>query len=304
MDTRSLIYFIAVAEERNIGRAAARLHLTQPALTRQIHSLEEEIGVPLFTRTTAGMEITPAGSALLNHARIIKAELAQAKLAAQQAEQLAHQELHIGVYGSAIFSIVPQVLKRFAEAHPRVDFILHNARKDQQVELLRQGRILIAFDRFPLQEPDLAYETVYRETLQVALHKDHPLATRSLIYKEDLEGETRVGANFDSAMAAGVSQAHGAHGLVRHRADDMLTTLALVSNGFGITFAPPSIHALQIPNVVFRPYASGPTVPFDVQCIYRQSESSPLLHAMLTTVRAFCAEQQTTTTDQSVPHCV
>ncbi|MEC5398410.1 LysR substrate-binding domain-containing protein [Uliginosibacterium sp. H1] len=291
MDTRSLMYFIAVAEERNIGRAAARLHITQPALTRQIHSLEEEIGVPLFTRTVSGMEITAAGSALLNHARIIKAELAQAKLAAQQAEQLAHQTLSIGVYGSAIFSIVPLVLKRFAESHPRVDFVLHNARKDQQVELLRQGTILAAFDRFPLQQPDLAYEMVYRETLQVALHKDHPLAARSTVTAADLEGEPRIGASFDTSMAAGLAQAHGSTSRVRHRADDMLTSLALVSQGFGIAFAPPSIHALQIPDVVFRPYADGPAIPFNVQCIYRQNESSPLLHALLATVRAFCAEQ-------------
>ncbi|MDQ7990125.1 MAG: LysR substrate-binding domain-containing protein [Candidatus Dactylopiibacterium sp.] len=291
MDTRSLLYFVAVAEERNIGRAAARLHITQPALTRQIHSLEGEVGVPLFTRTTSGMEITPAGSALLDHARNIKAELAQAKLSARQAGQLAHQPLHIGVYGSAIFSIVPQLLKRFAQAHPRVDFNLHNARKDQQVDLLRQGTILVAFDRFPLREDDLAYETVYRETLQVALHKDHPLAARSVIRREDLDGEPRIGANFDSGMAAGLAQASGSHAQVRHRADDMLTTLALVSNGFGITFAPPSIHALQIPDVVFRPYADGPVISFDVQCIYRRSENSPLLQAMLATVRAFCAEQ-------------
>ncbi|MEC5387477.1 LysR substrate-binding domain-containing protein [Uliginosibacterium sp. H3] len=291
MDIRSLTYFIAVAEEQSVGRAAVRLHITQPALTRQIQLLEEDIGQQLFRRTTSGVEITAAGSALLNHARNIKIELAQAKLAARQAETLAYQELNIGVYGSAIFSIVPQVLKRFAEIHPRVNFVLHNARKDQQVELLREGKILFAFDRFPLQEADLAYETVYRETLQVALHKDHPLAARSVIYKDDLEGEPQIGANFDSAMAAGLNQAYCSQAHARHRADDMLTTLALVSNGFGITFAPPSINALQIPNVVFRPYADGPMIPFDVQCIYRHSESSPLLHAMLATVRAFCAEQ-------------
>lgn len=292
VDTRSLMYFIAVAEEQNIGRAATHLHITQPALTRQIHSLEEDLGVPLFTRTAAGVEITAAGSALLNHARNIKVELAQARLAAQQAEQFARQDFPIGVYGSAIFSVVPQLLKRFAETHPRVNFHLHNARKDQQVELLRQGTILVAFDRFPLQQPDLAYETAYRETLQVALHKDHPLAERSVITRDDIADEPRVGANFDTTMATGLAQAFCTSSSVHHRADDMLTSLALVSNGFGITFAPPSIHALQIPNVVFRPYVDGPIVPFDVQCIYRQNEISPLLHAMLATVRAFCAEQE------------
>ncbi|KAF7599370.1 MAG: LysR family transcriptional regulator [Candidatus Dactylopiibacterium carminicum] len=283
------MYFIAVAEEENIGRAAARLHITQPALTRQIHSLEEEVGVALFTRSTTGMQITPAGGALLRRARVIKAELAQARLDAQQSEQECHQELSIGVYGSSIFSVIPQVLTHFAEAYPRVDFRLYNMRKDQQVDQLRQGSILLAFDRFPLQEPDMAYETVYRGHLQVALHKDHPLASREVISPEDLADQPRIGANFDRSLETGLGQAFGFHGRPRHRADDMLTTLALVGHGFGVTFAPPSIHALQIPNVVFRPYTGGPTIPFDVQCIYRKGETSALLHAMLDTVRLFCA---------------
>ena len=79
METRSLLYFIAVAEEKNIGRAAARLHITQPALTRQIQSLEDELDLPLFTRTVAGMDLTPSGVALLQHARNIRSELELAK---------------------------------------------------------------------------------------------------------------------------------------------------------------------------------------------------------------------------------
>ena len=287
MDTRSLLYFIAVAEEQNIGRAAARLHITQPALTRQIHSLEEEVGVPLFMRTTTGMEITAAGIALLQHARTIKAELANAKENAKQADLEQHAQLNIGVYGSAIFSVIPKLLKRFAEAQPRVDFLLHNIRKDQQVEFLRQGKIMIAFDRYPPQEPDFAYEIVCREHLYVALHKDHPLAAREVIDMSELTDEVRVGANFENALAASLSQVYGSQPKVRHRADDMLTALSLVSEGFGISFAPPSIQTLQIPNVVFRPYSGGPRIPFDVQCMYRKSDNAPLLHALLETVRAF-----------------
>lgn len=296
MDSRSLLYFIAVAEERNIGRAAARLHITQPALTRQIRALEEDVGVLLFQRTSTGVAITPAGSALLVHARNIKAELARARLAARQSDQAEPQVLHLGVHGSVVFSVVPQVLRRLADGLPNLRFMLHSARKDQQVEMLRDRRILAAFDRFPLQHPDLGYETVYRETLQVALHHEHPLASRSVIHRDDLADQPRIGANFDRELATNLGRATGTSQPATHGADDVLAALALVSQGLGIAFAPPSIQALQIPGVVFRPYADNPMVPFDVQCIYAQHETSPLLQALLSAVRDVCALQQATRT--------
>lgn len=288
MDTRSLLYFIAVAEKRSIGQAATCLHITQPALTRQIHSLEEEIGVALFTRSASGMEITAAGTALLQHARTIRAELAQAKTNARHAGNEGVQQLDIGVYGSAIFDVVPRVLSQFAQTHPNVEFRLHNAHKARQTELLRHGKTLIAFDRYLPNEPDLACELVCREYLvYVALHKDHPLATREVIEMNELIDEAQIGANSEVALASGLSQAYGFAPRISHRADDALSVLALVGCGFGISFVPPSLRAMQIPNVVYRPYTGGPKVPFDVQCMYRKDEQSPLLHAMLETIRAF-----------------
>ncbi len=292
METRSLLYFIAVAEEKNIGRAATRLHITQPALTRQIQSLEDEIGLPLFTRTATGVEITPPGIALLRHARTIRAELAQAKTNAQQADNEHSPWLDIGVYGSAIFNAVPQILTRFSGTHPKVELRLHNTRKDQLVEFLRQGKILIAFDRYLPQEPGLTCELVYREHLQyVALHKDHPLASREFIEMEDLRDEPRIGANSERALADNLSKAFGMQPRVEHRADDLITALTLVGCGLGIAFAPPSALAMQIPNVVYRPYAGAPKVPLDLQCVYRTDDRSPLLHALLEEVRAFRSAQ-------------
>ena len=288
MDTRSLLYFIAVAEHKGICQAAARLHITQPALTRQIHSLEDEIGVPLFTRCASGMEITPSGTALLAHARKIRAELAQAKINALSAVDEQSQQLNIGVYGSAMFDVVPRILSLFAATHPAVELRLHHTRKDQQIELLRRGKTLLAFDRHLPQAPDLACELVCREYLQyVALHKDHPLAKRDIIDLGELADEPRIGATSEDVLVAKLAQAYGSAPSFNHRADDLLSALALVGCGLGISFAPPSLQALQIPNVVFRPYTGGPQVPFDVQCMYRKDEQSPLLQAMLEVVRGF-----------------
>lgn len=288
METRSLLNFITVAETLNIGRAAERLNITQPALTRQIHALEEEIGVALFTRSSTGVETTAAGRAMLRHARTIKAELAQAKADARDAERTERPRMHIGVYGSAIFSVVPRLLAAFAQRHPDVDFRLQNTRKDQQIELLRAGEILLVIDRFLPFEEDFGYEPVYRESLEVALHKDHPLAAREIIEWEEIKDDLGVGGNYDIPLVQGLNQITGSgNHKIRHRADDMLTAIALVSAGLGICLAPPSIRALNFPDVVFRQCHGHTKVPFDVQCMFRKGDQSELLQAFLATVRTF-----------------
>lgn len=284
MDTRSLIYFIAVAEEKNIGRAASRLHITQPALTRRIHALEDEMGVPLFTRTATGMEITPGGTALLKRARTIQVELAQSKHDVRNAKHQERVPFDIGVFGSAIFDVVPRVLGEFAKNNPDIELRLHNVRKDQQIALLRQGRIQIVFDRFLQQEPDFSYELVHREQTCVALHKDHPLARRKTVDYRDLAGQPCIGSSVDTEMESTLSRIYGTSFLMRHRADNVLTALVLVSCGLAITFAPPSIH---MPNVVYRRCSGIPQIPFDLLCMYRKDDGSTVIQKMLETIRAF-----------------
>ncbi|MFT3960308.1 LysR family transcriptional regulator [Propionivibrio sp.] len=291
MDTRSLVYFIAVAEEQHIGRAASRLHITQPALTRRVHALEDEVGMPLFTRTPTGMKITPAGIALLQHARAVQAELAQAKLAVKQMGRKERQSFNVGVYGSAIFNVVPRILGEFSRKNPHVELRLHHVRKDQQIELLRQGKVQIAFDRFLPQEPDFAYELVHREHLCVALHEDHPLAAREIINIGDLDGELCIDANFDSEIASKLAQFFGSSPQVNHHADDVLSCLALVSCGLGISFAPVSIRSLGIPNVVYRPCLEASEIPFNLLCMYRKGDCSALIQDMLETISEFRSAQ-------------
>lgn len=284
MDTRSLSYFIAVAEDRNIGRAAQRLHISPSALTRQMQSLEEEFGVPLFVRTVSGVQPTTAGESLLLHARNIRAELELAKRDALRHEKELHGQLHVGVYGSAIFNVIPRILSQFASANPGVELVLHNARKDQQIESLRQGRILIAFDRFLPEEPGLTLELVCREQTYIALHKDHPLTDRPVLCGDDLRNEAFMGAH-DKSRDAELVRYFGFAPKIAQRVDDLLMALAMVGCGSGITLAPGSIQTLQIPNVVYRPLSGVSVFPFELQCLYRSNEQSPLLHSLLATAR-------------------
>lgn len=286
METSLLKYFTTVAEERNLGRAAIRLHITQPALTRKIQSLEEFFGTPLFKRTNAGMVMTPAGEALLFRAKNVMAEIELAKKETLTAGRITPVRIDIGVFGSAIFNIIPQILDRFISENPSIELSLHNAHKERQIESLCNGKIMIAFDRFLPEETDLIRETILQESPWVVLYKKHPLAGDSVVDINDLRDEFFIGGMDSKSMEKiiGFSPRPG------QKVDDILTAIALVGCGFGFSFAPPSLQLLQIPNVVYRPLIKKLNFTFDLHCSYRKNENSPLLKAILDTVHSYCSE--------------
>lgn len=290
MDTRSLNYFIVVAEEKNMSRAATRLHLSPSALTRQIQSLEEEFGTGLFSRTASGVEMTPAGQALLAHARNFRNQLELARRDVLNAGQQVFGKVDIGVFGSAIFAIMPEIMKRFAQAHPGAEMILHNQPRAQQIESLRQGQILVGFDRHFCDEPDLSLELVCQESVIVVLHHDHPLASQRAIQLSDLRGQPLIGPPDSMSMLTGIQtlfEQCGFEPQIAHRADDVVTAATLVGCGFGITLVPASLESMPMPNVVYRPLLTGQELTWKMYCAYRKNEHSPVLQAFLECVRAY-----------------
>ena len=181
MDLRHLRYFIAVAEEQNIGRAAARLHISQPPLTRQIQQLEDELGVRLFTRTPRGMELTGAGELFLEEARNIRALVDQATERTQRAGQGKLGRLDVAIFGSGILDTIPKVLLAFRNAYPEVKLVLHSMSKGEQIEALRQRRIDAGFNRMLAPLPDLATQLVATESLFLAVHESSPLAREAVV---------------------------------------------------------------------------------------------------------------------------
>ncbi|MDY3199135.1 MAG: LysR family transcriptional regulator, partial [Pseudomonadaceae bacterium] len=181
MEFRHLRYFIAVAEEGHIGRAATRLHISQPPLTRQIQQLEEELDVQLFIRTPRGMELTPAGELLLEEARNIRSVVEQAAERTQRAGQGRLGRLDIGIFGSAILDTIPAILLKFRREFPEVKVVLHNMSKDAQIAALRQRRIDLGFNRFLDPLEDIVNETVLTEKLLIALNEQHPLAAEPAV---------------------------------------------------------------------------------------------------------------------------
>ncbi len=292
MEFRQLKYFIAVAEELNIGRAATRLHISQPPLTRQIQQLEEEFGTQLFLRTARGVELTEAGEMFLRDARNIRDLMTQAVERVREAGQGKRGKMDIGIFGSGILDVIPKVLHAFRASHPNVQIALHQMSKKEQIEALRQHRIIAGFNRMLAPLPDIASEPVMIESIMVALNEKHPLAAKPAILLKELAGQPLIlfpsGARpsfIDKvwALCAGA----GFEPDIAQEVGDAPTSVALVAAGFGLSLVPEAASSLSVPGVVYRRLANAPDAVVDLSCIYRSDESSPLLHAFLQTIREF-----------------
>lgn len=292
MDIRQLKYFITVAEEQNIGRAAVRLHVSQPPLTRQIKALEDELGVLLFTRTHWGVKLTQAGESLLEHARNIRAHVDLAREYAQRAGNGQIGRIDVGMYGSAMLNIVPQILNSFVASHPDVKVVLHTLRKGPQIEALHQGRILIAFERYIPESQGLQIELVSKEPLRVAFNKRNPLADQPFIHVDQLRDELIIGEVDPSAAIKNLFSQHNFEPLFVQKATDMISAVVMVAGGFGTAIVPDSLQTLQLPNVVYRPLITNADILIELHCAYRTDERSPLLKELLETVREYQAQNQ------------
>ncbi len=292
MEFRQLKYFIAVAEELNIGRAAARLHISQPPLTRQIQQLEEEFGAQLFLRTSRGVELTQAGEMLLRDARNIRDLMTQAVERVREAGQGKLGKMDIGIFGSGILDVIPKVLHAFRASHPDVQIALHTMSKKEQIEALRQHRIVAAFNRMLAPLPDISSETVLLEKIMVAVNNKHPIAGKSAISLRELDGLPLIlfpsGARpsfIDKVWALCVAE--GFEPKIAQEVGDAPTSIALVAAGFGLSLVPEAATSLSVPGVVYRPLQNAPDAVIDLSCIYRTDETSPILQAFLQTIREF-----------------
>ena len=285
---RSLDLFIVVAEEKNLIRASERLHLSQSALTRRIQAQEEDLGVRLFDRTGRGVELTPAGSAWLQHARHLRDSINQATDQVRRISQGQVGRLDIGVFGSTMFNVVPDILDGFCRANPAVEMVLHHVPRTEQLEALRQGRSMACFMPFYMGETDVQFDLVCREKLVVALNEAHPLAGREVLEFDDLDGQAMIGIPSSHDVAP---QFHELLKRIRprisQRSDNVVTALAMVRYNFGISVVPASLQALQVPRVVYRPLRAEEAMCWDLYCVYRKNERAPVLHALLDAVQAY-----------------
>lgn len=295
MDLRQMRYFLALAEERNFTRAAERLHMAQPPLTRQIRALEEDLGATLFVRTPKGVTLTEAGEALLIEVPNLLALAQRAKERTVLASQGHTGRLDIGIFGSGVLDAIPRILARFHAARPEVKIVLHTLSKSEQIEALREQRISVGFNRLIPPEEGLAVETVLRESMMVALPAGHVLAGRDVVTIPELSGQALI--LYPRLPIAGLAQqvmqafAREKSALqVEQEVEDVLTAVALVAGGFGVCVTTASTASLRLPGVVYRPLVSKHLREIELSCLYLQSDTSPVLAAFMAVVRDFARQ--------------
>lgn len=291
LHSRKLAYFIAVAEAGHIGRAAERLRISQPPLTRQIQALEAELGVELFHRTARGVTLTQAGEQLLADARNIRLLADQATERAQKAGRGQVGRFDVGLYGSATFDVVPRMLASFGRSHPDVKVVLHYAQAPQQVEALRQGRVQVVFERLVPDEPDIVTELVAREPVVLALPADHPLARERVVPVGKLRNEPMIVQRpLNSALATVAEHICRAHGFepraLQDSSDVVTATIAAVTNR-AVCLVPASMRTVRIPGIVYRPIRSAVEAHMELHCFYLKQDIPPLLGAFLASVRKY-----------------
>ncbi|WP_326632376.1 MULTISPECIES: LysR family transcriptional regulator [unclassified Streptomyces] len=297
VDLRQFECFIAVAEEGNVSRAAARLHMTQPPLTRRIARLERSVGVSLFMRTPSGVELTEAGAVLLDRAHRIMQLTEYAIDRARLADAGQAGSLVVGYFGSPMFDAVPRLLRGFLKTRPTVSLVLERAPKNVQADAIRDGRMHLGFSRQYRSEPGLVVRRVASEPLYLALPEGHPLLKTGEAELADLREQQLVlfptgpRPSFADAVTQLCAQAGFSAPVVRE-AGDVLTALGYVASAGFCSVVPRSATRVTLPGVGFVPLSDTP--PEGLSCLYRADNVPALVRAFLDHVSATSSEPETT----------
>jgi DNA-binding transcriptional LysR family regulator len=294
-DLRTLRYFIAVAEEGHVTRAAERLGMQQPPLSQQIKALERRLDVQLFRRKPRGVELTDAGRALLEEARAILAHLDRAFETTQRTARGEQGRIRVGVTPTSMYHpFVPQVIRAFREAFPLVFLTLEEGRSSELIEHLRDERIDVGFIRMPPADPGgLLVSSLLEEPMVAALPIGHPLAQgdpKSAIALKSLGNETFITyarrdglglheAAFSAYQAAGFTPRIGQEG------PRITSMLNLVAVGLGISFVPASLQRMHMDGVAYRPINSRPQLTAPLSIASRRSAPSAAVRHFLNLVK-------------------
>ncbi|MFB9949888.1 LysR family transcriptional regulator [Rhizobium puerariae] len=267
MELRHIRYFLAVAEEGNFTRAAARLGIGQPPLSQQIRILEIEIGATLFHRVPHGAELTAAGIAFLAEAKASLAAADNAVLAAQRAARGETGRLALGFTASSAFNpLVTGAIRRFRGQWPDVALALTEMNSNWLMEKLVRGEIDAAFIRPGLEDPkEVRLKRLPDEPMLVALPAHHPLAGQARVPLAALAGEPfilfprTVGLSLYDDIVRGCREA-GFELVVTQEAPQIPSVINLVAADLGVSIVPASIAKLAIEGVAYRPIEGPPLI--------------------------------------------
>jgi LysR family hca operon transcriptional activator len=284
MELRHLRYFIAVVEEGSLTLAAdKRLHTAQPSLSRQIRDLEYQVGVELLSRSVRGVELTAAGKAFLDHARLALMQVDAAVEAARRAAQPARKTFAIGFQTGHEMNWLPRAMHVLRDELKNIQVTVTSDYSPDLAEALARGRLDLAFLRV---EPgyDLGYHVVDREPLLVLMPRDHRLTAREAVRPQDFVGEIFIGGSNKAHVLRAVTEDYlrrsGLDIKLDHGVDNMAMAMSLVASTGGLALMPAYAKNLLPSSVVSRPLeGEAPTI--EVAVGYSKSNTSPILELFL-----------------------
>ncbi len=286
MELRHLRYLVAVAEELHFGRAAMRLHISQPPLSHQIIQLEMELGVKLFERTKREVRLTDAGKRVVAEANLVLGHVDYLANVAALAGGGEIGQLSIGV-PSGVNEVLIETLKLVARKYPAVRIELQYMTTGIQIEALKDGRIQVGFLNLPVHHSEFVLEPVRSEPLWIAMPRGHDVSRYPQVPLTALDGEKII--IFSRRVAPGLHDAitvmfrdNGVNLNAVHETDNVVASLTLVSAGLGIAFCTPSVRSAW-PNLLFRPLKSS--VRVEQAVAYRRDSQSRVLLTFLKELR-------------------
>jgi DNA-binding transcriptional LysR family regulator len=285
-DLNQLRCFVAVAEELHFGRAAARLYMTQPPLSRQIQVLERIVDAPLLERTSRSVRLTPAGRSFLPEAKRI---LKLADSASQAARRIAMGKtgsLKIGFTAAAAYGFLPELIAACRARLPEVDFSLKEMVSGDQLEALASGQIDAGLLRPPIARPELATRRVVAESLLAAIPENHPLASAETVSVKDFDDQPFVmyspyeSRYFHDLLVALFTRADILPRYVQHLSQ-IHSVLAMVRAGLGVSIVPAAAASLRIAEVELRPLRLRTRTPVELFMVWRRDDENPLIPSLV-----------------------
>jgi len=291
MELRHLRYFVAVAENLSFTKAAAKLHLAQPSLTRQIHNLEEEIGVRLLNRSKSQVALTEEGRAFLIDAWRVLALASESVLAVQRLSRGEMGQLNIGYMSHFNFELLPRTLTAFRQAFPHTALNLFDMAPAEQFRTLEARKIDLGFVglRPPAAAAELQWECIARHKTVVVLPIKHPLLKKDLVSLAELKTMFFVGMSekthpgFRQWLSETCQQAAGFTPRILQDAELEPGLMSFVAEGLGVTLAREQIKNLPHPGVAFRPLT--PPVQTDYCIAWNRDNDSRALQEYIQIVK-------------------
>src|SRR3984893_15267925 len=294
MELRHLRYFVAVAEAGGLTVAAQRkLHTSQPSLSRQIRDLEDELGAQLLTRAARGIELTPAGRAFLEHARLVLSQVEAAAEAARRAAHPAKPPLALGFLTGREIDWLPEAMRILHDELPNIELTVASQNSPDLADTLMRGRLDAAFMRSEARADELVYRRVITEPFVLMLPSDHRLAAYDSIELREIVGETFIIPSKTAPTSRAVIEDYlkrsGLDIIPDHEVDNITHAVSMLASTGAVALLPIYPNNLLPWSVTSRPIrGDGPTV--DLVIGYNKANRSPILKLFLSRVDDLSAQ--------------